>query len=120
MGKMQLNIQPEISAPVDQSLSIDSYTDTVCSTNFTVSANITTTGYIEWVFPVGVVIQGGGVNEALALGLNSFTVSIPGFRGYAVNQFLSTSLVTIELRESEFGTVLDNKSVSRAHTSEVC
>lgn len=120
MGTMQLNITPEVSAAVDDLISISPYTSTVCSTDFTVLIDLTAGGYIDWTFPVGVVIQGGGVDEVLAIGSHSFTVSIPGFSGFAVAKFTELSVVTIELKASEFGATLDTKTVSRSHTTQLC
>jgi hypothetical protein len=120
MGNMQLNITPEVSGAVNDLISIDAYTNTVCSTDFTVLIDLTSSGYIDWTFPVGVVIQGGGVDEALAIGSHSFTVSIPGFSGFAVDQLTLSTPVVVELKDSEFGSTLDTRTVSRSHTTQLC
>lgn len=120
MGKMQLNIQPETSGAVNNQISIDVYTNTVCSTNFRVLIDLTSSGYINWTFPSGVVIQGGGVDEALAIGSHSFAVTISGFSGFAVDQFTEITTVTVELKDSEFGSTLDTRTISRSHTNQLC
>ena len=120
MGKMQLNITPELSGAVDDLISIDAYTSTVCSTDFRVLIDLTSSGYINWTFPAGVAIQGGGLDEALAIGSHSFVVTIPGFSGFAVAQFTETTTVIVELKDSEFGSTLDTRTVSRSHTTQLC
>ncbi len=121
MGSIIINIQPELVGPIADEITISSFAETVCSTEFTVNIQVTSSVYIQWALTGPfITVEGGAAKEVLPTGLNSFDIVIEGFRGFNVPASTTLSEVVVEIRESEFGNLLDTRSFSRVHTNNLC
>jgi len=120
MGKIKINIRPEVTPAGTDEVTVLSFAETECTTDFVMQVQVGTTGYLSWTFDPNVTISGGGVAETLAAGTYNYTVTITGFKGFATAKQTITSSVLAELKDSEFGSVLDSKTVLRSHTTLEC
>ena len=61
MGKIKINISPEVTPAGTDEVTVLSFVETTCITDFVMQVQVGTTGYLSWTFDPEVTISGGGV-----------------------------------------------------------
>ena len=125
MGTITLNIDAEeIPTPADGKISSEQLKDERCDSKWDVTALTTTTAWIEWdIIGIGVTVAkaGGGTVNGETLNNESvdYLIDMVAFRSPSGTNY-DYSRVTMRLRASEFGAILDTRIFQRYHTGIQC
>jgi len=128
MGKITLFVSEELSGfgPGDSTSETTVNSDSRCSVNYSFSAKTSSTCWVDFVFDLAPgtnysmtpsTVTGG---EVLTNGIKAWNLLINGFVSQNQSQNILQSTVTINLYDSEGGTLIESKSITRLHTNLTC
>tara|TARA_R100000951_G_C2578386_1_gene161113 strand:+ start:414 stop:776 length:363 start_codon:yes stop_codon:yes gene_type:complete len=120
MGTIKIVIEPQVGGSVTNEINVTSFSDSVCTTTFGFDVIVSSDSWIEWSASNNVTITGGVSGETILAGTHSYTGTITGFESKATRQNTETSSISISLKDSNNGTLLDSLTLSRDHSLQYC
>ncbi len=125
MGKMSIFITEEYTNPSGEGVIGSTLgTNSNCISQWALFAKTSSSVWIEWLITGNHVTisknAGGTVNGETLTEITEYTITIDAYRSSQGSQNDEVSNITIILRDSDGGSVLDTKVFSRLHTGIQC